>query len=71
MMVKFHSSNVTSPETAVIAYPAIGSRDQIIAGALIKSKQHYKLRGKDWIVVLTDYENRTDTTLCVCDGKVI
>ena len=71
MMVKFHSSSVTDPETAVVAYPVIGSRDQIIAGLLVKSRQHYKLRGKEWIVVITDHDNGTDYTLCVCDGRVI
>ena len=71
MMVKFHSSNITSPETAVIAYPAIGSLDQIIEGLLVKSKQHIKLRGKGWIVVITDYQDRTQHSLCVCDGKII
>ena len=71
MMVKFHSSNITSPETAAYAYPAIGSKDQIIAGAVVKSKQHPNLRGREWIVVFTNYENRTEFTRSICDGEII
>ena len=68
--VKFHNCHISGPAEPAVSYQVIASVDQIVAGALVKSQQLLELRGQQWIVVISDQDNRTVHDLVVCDGDI-
>lgn len=61
----YKSSDDPYPE---YAYPTIGSKDQVIEGARVKSTQHPALRGKQWLVIFKSDNDKY--TRCIKDGIV-